>query len=139
MKQTPGSIGYVELIYAKQNNLSVASIKNSAGKFVTPSLESVTAAASGVAARIPDDLRVSVTNADGEASYPISGFTYLLVYKDQDDAVKAKALVEFIWWALAEGEKMAADLGYSALPDEVLTEAQGKVRLINVGGKSVVP
>jgi phosphate transport system substrate-binding protein len=139
VKQTPGSIGYVELIYAKQNSLAVASIKNSAGKFVVPSLESVTAAASGVAARIPDDLRVSVTNADGDASYPISGFTYLLVYKDQDDATKAKALVEFIWWALSEGEKMASDLGYSALPAEVLTKAQAKVRLINVGGKTFVP
>ena len=85
VKQTPGAIGYVEFIYAKNNKLPYASIKNAAGKFVEPSLDSVTAAASGVASNLPDDLRLSITNAEGDGSYPISGFTYLLVYKDQAD------------------------------------------------------
>ncbi len=136
VKNTPGSVGYVEFIYAKNNGLSSAKMKNSAGKFIEPSLESVTAAADGVATTIPDDLRVSITNAAGESSYPISGFTYLLVYKDQDDAVKGKALVDFIAWALKDGEAMAKELVYSPLPPAVLAKAEAKLKLVNHGGKA---
>jgi phosphate transport system substrate-binding protein len=134
VKQTPGAIGYVELIYAKQNKLPVAHVKNSSGTFVEPSLESVTAAAAGVAETIPEDLRVSVTNAPGAAAYPISGFTYLLVYKDQENAEKGKVLADFIWWALHEGSAMASELTYSPLPSEVLTKAEAKVRAMNSNG-----
>jgi len=135
VKQTPGCIGYNELIYAKQNDLKYASIKNAAGEFVEPSLDSVTAAAAGVAKVIPDDLRISITNADGAGAYPISGFTYFLVYKNQENEQKGKALVDFITWCLADGEGMAKDLVYSPLPPEVLSKAQAKVKLINFNGK----
>lgn len=139
VKNTPGSVGYVEFIYAKNNGLSSAKMKNAAGKFVEPSLESITAAADGVATTIPDDLRVSITNAAGEASYPISGFTYLLVYKEQDDATKGKALVDFIAWALKDGEAMAKELVYSPLPPAVLAKAEAKLKLVSHGGKPLLP
>jgi phosphate transport system substrate-binding protein len=138
VKQQPGAIGYVELIYAKQNSLTYASVKNAAGEFVAPSLESVTAAGAGVAKTIPDDLRVSITNAEGAGAYPIAGFTYFLVYKDQADEAKGKALADFIWWALNDGEGMAKDLVYSPLPPEVLAKAQAKVKMLNHGGKTFI-
>jgi phosphate transport system substrate-binding protein len=138
VKQTPGAIGYVELIYAEQNKLAYASVKNVAGEFVKPSLDAVTAAAAGAAKTIPDDLRVSITNSDGTGAYPISGFTWLLVYKDQDDPAKGKAVADFIWWALHDGEKMAKDLTYAPLPDAVLEKAKAKVKMINNGGKPFI-
>ncbi len=138
VKQTAGAVGYVELIYAKNNQMAYASLKNAAGKFVEPSLDAVTAAAAGAVKNIPDDLRVSITNAEGDTAYPISGFTYLLVYKDQDDATKGKALADFIWWALHDGEKMAKDLVYSPLPPEIQAKAEAKVKLINNAGKAFV-
>jgi phosphate transport system substrate-binding protein len=138
VKSQPGAIGYVELIYAKQNKLSFASVKNVAGEFVEPSLDAVTAAAAGTSKTLPDDLRVSITNAEGAGAYPISGYTYLLVYKDQDDEAKGKALADFIWWALHDGEAMAKDLVYSPLPAEVLAKAEAKVKSINHGGKPFI-
>src|SRR5689334_8387480 len=110
VKQTPNSLCYVELIYAEQNKLPYASIKNAAGEFVKPSLDSVTAAAASVANQMPDDLRVSITNAPGKDAYPISSFTYFLVYKNQEDPTKGKALVDFLWWAIHDGEGMAKNL-----------------------------
>lgn len=138
VKQTPGAIGYVEFIYAKQNNLSYAALKNAAGEFVEPSVDAVTAAAAAVSKTIPDDLRVSITNAEGTGAYPISGFTYLLVYKDQDDAAKGKAIADFLWWGLHDGEGMAKDLFYAPLPAEVLAKAEAKVKLINHGGTAFI-
>jgi phosphate transport system substrate-binding protein len=138
VKGQPGAIGYIELIYAKQNNLPYASIKNAAGEFVEPSLESVTAAAAGAAKVMPDDLRLSITNAEGAGAYPISGFTYLLVYKDQQDEAKGKALADFIWWGLHDGEGMAKDLVYSPLPAEVLAKAEAKAKLLNHNGKAFI-
>ncbi len=138
VKQTPGAVGYVELIYAKNNNLTYATIKNAAGKFVEPSVDSVTAAAAGAVKTIPDDLRVSITNAEGDGAYPISGFTYLLVYKDQADASKGKALADFIWWGLHDGSAMAKDLVFAPLPAEVLTKAEAKVKMLNNGGKAFI-
>jgi phosphate transport system substrate-binding protein len=135
VKQTPNSIGYTELIYAEQNKLPVASIKNSAGQFVRPSLDSITAAAASVAGQMPDDMRVSITNAPGAAAYPISSFTYLLVYKDQPDPAKGKALVEFLWWAVHDGEQMARDLLYAPLPEEVVRKAEAKINTITYQGK----
>ena len=112
VKQLPGSIGYVELIYAQQNKMPVAAIQNKAGDFVTPSVESVTAALAG--AEMPDDFRFSMVNPAGQGAYPISGVTWLLVYEQQKDAAKGKKLVEFLKWMLNDGEKMAAALEYCA-------------------------
>jgi phosphate transport system substrate-binding protein len=117
VKQTPGAVGYVELIYAKQNKMAVADVKNSEGTFVTPSLESVTAAIS--TAQIPDDFRFSMTNAPGKDSYPISGATWLLLYQQQKDAAKGKKLVDFLKWAETKGEQMAKDLDYAPLPQNL--------------------
>ena len=117
IKQTPGALGYVELIYAVQNKMPYADVKNSAGNFVKPSLESVTAALA--TADIPDDFRFSMTNAPGKDAYPIAGATWLLVYQQQKDATKGKKLVEFLKWALTDGEKMAKDLQYAPLPESV--------------------
>jgi phosphate transport system substrate-binding protein len=133
IKQSPNSIGYVELIYAEQNKLPVASVKNAAGEWIKPSLDSTSAAAAG--AQIPDDLRVSITNAPGAGAYPISSFTYLLVYKEQPDQTKGKALVDFMWWATHEGEKMAKDLSYAPLPAEVVKKAEAKITSITFQGK----
>ena len=135
VKQTPNSIGYVELIYAEQNKLPVASIKNSTGQYVKPSLDSITAAAASVAGQMPDDLRVSITNAPGATAYPISSFTYLLVYKDQADQVKGKALVDFLWWATHDGETLAKDMSYAPLPQEVVKKAEEKIKSITHQGK----
>jgi phosphate transport system substrate-binding protein len=117
IKQTPGALGYVELIYAVQNKMPYADVKNSAGNFVKPSLESVTAALA--TADIPDDFRFSITNAPGKDAYPIAGATWLLVYQQQKDAAKGKKLVEFLKWSLTDGEKMAKDLQYAPLPESV--------------------
>ena len=117
VKQTPGALGYVELIYAIQNKMPYAEIKNSAGEFVKPTLESVTAALG--TADIPDDFRFSMTNAPGKDAYPIAGATWLLVYQQQKDANKGKKLVEFLKWAMTKGEPMAKDLDYAPLPDSV--------------------
>jgi phosphate transport system substrate-binding protein len=117
IKQTPGAVGYVELIYAVQNKMPYADVKNSAGNFVKPSLESVTAALA--TADIPDDFRFSMTNAPGKDAYPIAGATWLLVYQQQKNATKGKKLVEFLKWSLTDGKKMAKDLQYAPLPESV--------------------
>ena len=117
IKQTPGATGYVELIYAVQNKMPYAEVKNSSGKFVKPSLESITAALA--TAEIPDDFRFSITNAAGADAYPICGATWLLVYEQQKDAAKGKKLVEFLKWAAKDGEKMARDLQYAPLPNNL--------------------
>jgi phosphate transport system substrate-binding protein len=135
VKQTPNSLGYVELIYAEQNKLPYASIKNASGEFVKPSLSSVTAAAASAANQMPDDLRVSITNAPGKDAYPISSYTYFLVYKEQPDQAKGKALVDFLWWSLHDGEQMANTLLYSPLPAEVVAKAEQKIKSITFQGK----
>lgn len=135
VKQTPNSIGYVELIYAEQNKLPYASVRNAAGAFVRPELESITAAAAGAAGQMPDDLRVSITNSPSASAYPISSFTYLLVYKEQQDQAKGKALVDFLWWAIHDGEQMAKDLLYAPLPQEVVKKAEQKIDSIIFQGK----
>jgi phosphate transport system substrate-binding protein len=135
VKSTPGAIGYVELAYAKQNKLTTASIKNADGNFVMPTIESTSAAAAGV--DMPADFRVSITNAKGKDAYPISSFTYLLVYKDQTDAAKGKALAEFLMWAIHDGQKFAAPLDYAPLPKPVVTKVEAEVKGITVQGKKV--
>ena len=135
IKQQPNTIGYVELAYAVQNKLPAALIKNASGKFVEASIDAVTAAAAAASAQTPDDLRVSITNAAGDTVYPISSYTYILAYKDQKNADKGKALVDFLWWAIHDGEKFAKDLQYSPLPAEIVTRAEAKINSITSGGK----
>ncbi len=120
VKQTPGAIGYVELIYALQNKLTYGSVQNTEGEFVSCSIDSVTAAAAVAATQMPKDFRVSITNAPGKGVYPISSFTWLLFYESPKDKAKAKIMVDFMKWALTEGQKYAKDLGYAPLPANVV-------------------
>jgi len=124
VKQSPNSIGYVELIYALSNELPFGDVKNQAGAFVKPSLESVTEAAAGYAASMPEDFRVVITNAPGATAYPISGMTWLLVYEKQKDATKGQKLVQFLDWMLHDGQKYAGDLHYAPLPKEVVAKEE---------------
>jgi phosphate transport system substrate-binding protein len=120
VKQTPGAIGYVELIYAIQNKITYGVVQNAAGEFVKASLASVTTAAAGAVANMPADFRVSITNAPGKGVYPISSFTWLLMYDDPKDKAQAKTMVEFMKWALGDGQKFCADLGYAPLSPSVV-------------------
>ena len=135
IKQQPNTIGYVELAYATQNKLPVALIKNASGNFVEPSIDNVTAAAAASAANTPDDLRVSITNASGANAYPISSYTYILVYKDLTDATKGKAVVDFLWWGIHDGESFAKDLQYAPLPAEIVKRSEAKINSITSAGK----
>jgi phosphate transport system substrate-binding protein len=120
VKQTPGAIGYVELIYALQNKIANGSVQNSAGEFVKATTQAVTAAGAVAAKSMPKDFRVSITNAPGQGVYPISSFTWLLVYENPKDKIQARAFVDFLKWALTDGQKFASALGYAPLPDEVV-------------------
>jgi phosphate transport system substrate-binding protein len=128
VKQLPGTIGYVELAYAHQNKLPTAEIKNAAGHFITPSLESITEALA--TAKIPDDFRFSMVNPPGEKAYPIAGATWLLVYEHQSDAAKGKKLVEFLKWALTKGEAMASSLDYASLPESLQARVLERIKTI---------
>ena len=134
VKQTPGALGYVELAYAKQNQLQFASIQNKAGNFVAPSPEGMTAAAAGVAEKLPanTDYRLSIVNADGANAYPISSFTWILVYNQQADSVKGRKLRDFLKWALTEGEKQAAALDYAPLPASMASRLTARLDSIKV-------
>jgi phosphate transport system substrate-binding protein len=136
VKQTEGAIGYVELIYALSNGLGYGEIQNASGKFVTPSLASVTAAAA--AAKLPKDtdFRVSITNAPGAEAYPIASFTWLLVQKDAKDPAKAKIVKDFLTWMITpDAQKMAAELNYAPLPAEVVSLIQARLPTLKAGGK----
>jgi len=134
VKNTPNTIGYVELAYAVQNKLPVALVKNSNGSFVEPSIDSVTAAAAASAGNTPDDLRVSITNAPGANVYPISSYTYILIYKNQKDATKGKALVDFLWWGIHDGQSFAKPLLYATLPADIVKRAEAKLDSITAAG-----
>ena len=135
VKQTPGAIGYVELAYAKENALPSASIKNAAGAFIAPSTETITGAAAGVAEKLPPntDYRLSIVNAPGANAYPISSFTWILAYQNQTDAVKGKKLVDFLRWALTEGEKEATTLNYAPLPASMAAAVTSRLDSIKFG------
>ena len=120
VRQTPGSIGYVELIYALQTKISYGPVMNMAGELVKASVQSVTAAAAEGAAKMPADFRISITNAPGKGAYPIASFTWLLMYESPKDKAQAKAMVDFMKWALSDGQKYCAGLGYAPLPDAVI-------------------
>ncbi len=137
VKQTGGAIGYVELAYAVQNKLPYLLLKNKDGNFVKADFNTVSAAAEGASKNMPDDLRAILTNAGGKNSYPISGFTWLLIYKDMKDKVKAKALVNFLRWALEKGEAYAKDLYYAPLPKSVVKLCEKKIDSITVNGQRI--
>ena len=137
VKNTPNTIGYIELAYAVQNKLPVAHIKNSSGNYIEPSIDAVTAAAAGSAANTPEDLRVSITNASGPQAYPISSYTYILVYKNQKDAGKGKALVDFLWWGIHDGEAFAKELQYAPLPADIVKRAEAKISSVTANGAAL--
>ena len=137
VKQTPNAIGYVELTFATANNLPTALIKNSSGSYVAPNGETVASAAAAMAEKMPEDLRFEITNAEGANAYPISGITYVLAYKEQKDAAKGKALADFLWWTIHDGEKFAPDLNYAPLPDEVVKKAETKINSMTNGGQTL--
>jgi phosphate transport system substrate-binding protein len=120
VRQTPGSIGYVELIYALQSKIRYGSIQNMAGEFVQANVQSVTAAAAAAAANMPKDFRVSITNPPGKGVYPIASFTWLLLYENPKDKQQARIFVDFVKWMLTDGQKFAAELGYAPLPEAVV-------------------
>ncbi len=130
VKQTPDSIGYVELFYAIQNKMPYGAIQNKAGKFLKATLESVTAAAAGAARTMPADFRVSILNAPGENAYPISTFTWLLIPDKIPDAAKKSAIVEFLHWALTSGQSYAVPLSYAPLPKEVVAKEEKQIAKI---------
>jgi len=130
IKQTENSIGYVELIYAVQNKMSYGKVKNQAGVFVKADLAGVTAAAAGAAANMPDEFRVSITNAPGKAAYPISSFTWLLIPSKIQDPAKKKAIKDFVTWMLGPGQKMSEALSYAPLPKTVVTKEEKAISRI---------
>lgn len=132
VRQAPGSIGYVELAYAVKNRLEYAKLQNKTGEYVEPTFKAVSVAAAGAAKNMPEDLRVMITDADGKDSYPISAFTWLLVYKNSKDKEKAKAIIGFLRWAMTDGQQYAEDLYYAPLPKEVRAMGEKNIATIEV-------
>ncbi len=129
IRQLPGAIGYIELIYAVQNNIAYGSVRNAAGSFVKASLEGVTAAAAS-APQMPADFRVSITNAPGKDAYPISSFTWLLVPEQSKDAAKGKILADFLNWMVTDGQKLTAALTYAPLPPGVVQKEKEAIKMV---------
>jgi phosphate transport system substrate-binding protein len=129
VRQMDGAFGYIELIYALQNNITFGSVKNASGAFIKASLESTTAAAASVKT-MPADFRVSITNAPGKDAYPIASFTWLLIPADWKDKGKQKVIVDFLTWMLEQGQTMTADLNYAPLPDAVKQKERETIKTI---------
>jgi len=136
VKTTPYSIGYIERAYASQNKLPMAELKNRAGKFVAPTIEAMAAAADAV--EMPDELFVSLADAEGDAAYPITGYSYLLVYEDAKDAAKGEALAKYIWWGLHDGQKFSKDLDYAPIPAKVLVKVEARLKDLRSGDKKLL-
>jgi len=132
IQQTPGAIGYVELIYALNNHIPYAVIQNKAGNWVEASLDGVTAAAASLASSMPNDFRVSITDAPGANAYPLSSFTWLLVYQKQTNKETGEQIVKFLHWALTDGQKYAPDLKYAPLPAEVVQKETAQIDQIQL-------
>ena len=139
VSQTPGGVGYVELGYATANKMAFGQVRNSAGRFVTPTLNAVTAAAAGALSKLgpTTDFRVSLTNPEGADAYPIATMTWLLLRKTYADAPKAKALVQYVWWAETEGQAKAPSLGYAPLPHQLRPWVEARLRTIAADGRPV--
>lgn len=131
IKQTPGSVGYVELIYAENNSLPYASIKNQAGEYIVPSMKSVSLAAAGALKDMPKDFRVSITDAAGRGAYSISGFTYLLVHAKQSSKEKGEKIIALLKWAMKDGQKLAEPLFYAKLPEGLVKQVESKIKSIS--------
>lgn len=136
LKTTPYTIGYIERAYATQNKLAMAELKNKAGKFVAPSTAAMSAAADGV--EMPAELYVSLVDSSAEAAYPISGYTYLLVYADAENPTKGEAIAKYVWWALHDGQKFAEQLDYAPLPAKVVTQVEARLKELTSGGKKLL-
>jgi phosphate transport system substrate-binding protein len=136
VKTTPYTIGYTERAYATQNKLPMAELKNKAGKFVAPTPAAMSAAADGI--EMPPELFVSLVNASGEAAYPITGYTYLLVYADAKDPTKGAAIAKYLWWGLHEGQQYAEALDYAPLPGKVVTLVEARLKELSAGGKKLL-
>jgi phosphate transport system substrate-binding protein len=136
VKTTPYTIGYIERAYASQNKLPMAELKNKAGKFVAPSIEAMSAAADSV--EVPDELFVSLSDAEGEAAYPITSYSYLLVYEDAKDPVKGEALAKYVWWGLHDGQKFSKDLDYAPIPAKVLAKVESRLKELRSGDKKLL-
>jgi phosphate transport system substrate-binding protein len=132
VKQTPNSLGYVELVYALQNKLSYGAVMSKDGEWLKASLETVSAAAASAAPVMPKDFRVSITNAEGKNAYPIASFTWLLVPQSPKDSTRGKALVDFMKWAFTDGQQYCAELGYAPLPKEVVAQELSALQKISL-------
>jgi phosphate transport system substrate-binding protein len=135
VKQLPGAIGYIELAYAKQNHLPYAHVRNKAGKFIAPTIATTTSAAAGAAGNLPasTDFRISIVNAPGADSYPISSFSWAIVYQHQSDAVKGKNLVNFLRWAIHTGQNSSASLDYAPLPPNMVAALDKRLDTVTIG------
>jgi len=138
VRQTPNSLGYVELAYALTNRMTFGNVRNRAGQFVRPTLSSTTRAMEGALKTIPQDYRVFFTNPEGRDVYPIAGFTWILIYGEQADRVKGKALAEFLWWATHEGQKYAPTLLYAPLPKSLVIRIEGTLKSVTAGGQPLL-
>ena len=138
VRQTPGAIGYVELAYAKQNQLQVAVVRNKAGQFVEPTLASTTAAVAAAAEALAKDVRAPIANAATPDAYPIAGLTYLLVYQDQKDPARARALANFIDWAIHDGQALAEGLEYARLPEALVKVNEANLKKLTAAGKPLM-
>lgn len=140
VKQLEGAIGYNELAYATQNKIAFASVKNSAGAFVPASPEGATACAAALASSVPDDLRIQIAGCTGDdkAIYPISGFSWVLLYTDQGDAAKGKALVDLFEWLIHDGQQYGKDLLYAPLPSAIVAKGEAKLMTVKSGGQPLL-
>jgi len=136
IKTTPYTIGYIERAYASQNKLPMLELKNKSGKFVAPTIEAMSAAADSV--EMPDELFVSLSNAEGEGVYPITSYSYLLVYENAKDAVKGEALAKYVWWGLHDGQKFSKDLDYAPIPAKVLSKVEARLKELRSGDKKLL-
>lgn len=136
VQQLPGAIGYVELAYAKQNNLPWVALKNRSGNFVQPSVAATSKASDGVA--LPDDMKIMITDSSNPDAYPIAGFTWILAYVNQSDKAKGAALVNMLWWAIHEGQQYNQALDYGPLPASAVTKAENEIRSIKYQGQQLI-
>ncbi len=137
VKSTPNAIGYVELTFAIANDLPAAQIRNRAGNFVAATSQTVSNAAEGMASKMPDDLRFEITNAEGAEAYPIAGIVYVLAYKEQRDLNKGKAIADYLWWCIHDGEQFVRDLHYAPLPPALVTMTEAKINSLVSNGQPV--
>jgi phosphate transport system substrate-binding protein len=136
VKTTPYTIGYIERAYASQNKLPMVELKNKAGKFVAPTIEAMSAAADSV--EMPDELFVSLSNADGDAAYPITSYSYLLLYENAKDPVKGEALAKYVWWGLHDGQQFSKALDYAPIPAKVLGKIENRLKELRSGDKKLL-